>query len=126
VAQTDDVLERTIDALRAAGASFALLFGSRSRGEAGEGSDIDVAAWWPGTAPAPWAVDVPDQVDLVVLDRLPLELAGRIALEGTVLFDNDPAARVAWVARTRKIWLDERPRVEAAHHLFLKAVTRGR
>lgn len=51
---------------------------------------------------------MPAGVDLVVLDHIPLELAGRIALEGTVLFDDDPGARVRWVADTRKIWLDER------------------
>lgn len=115
-----------VDALRAAGARFALVFGSRSRGDHHAGSDLDVAAWWPSDPPHSWQVDVPDGVDLVVLHEVPLELAGRIALEGSVLFDDDPPARVRWVAETRKIWLDERPRFEAAHREFLEHAARGR
>jgi hypothetical protein len=43
-----------------------------------------------------------------------------------VLFEDDPAARVRWVAQTRKIWLDERPRFERSHREFLEAVARAR
>lgn len=114
------------DALRRAGARFALVFGSRSRGDHRPGSDLDVGAWWPSNPPHAWDVDVPEGVDLVVLHDLPLELAGRIALEGSVLFEDDPAARVRWVAHHRKIWLDERPRYEAAHREFLERVAHGR
>lgn len=78
-----------VDVLRAAGASFALVFESRAR-------------------------------------RDHRQLAGRIALEGELLFDDDPTARVRWVADTRKIWLDERPRYERAHREFLEAAARGR
>jgi hypothetical protein len=77
-------------------------------------------------APAPWTVDLPGGVDLVVLNDAPLELAGRIALEGDVLFDDDPEARVRWVAHTRKVWLDERYRFEAAHRDFLASAAHGR
>lgn len=113
--------------LRAAGARFAFVFGSVARGVARPGSDVDVAAWWPAESPEPWSVDLADGIDLVVLDdRLPLELAGRIALEGEVLFDDDPTEQVRWTATTRKIWLDERPRFEAAHRTYLEAAARGR
>jgi uncharacterized protein len=118
--------EEVIARLRAAGASFALVFGSRARGDARPDSDLDVAAWWAGDPPRPWDVDLPEGVDLVVLPGAPLELAGRIALEGTVLFDDDPPARVGWVATTRKVWLDERYRFAAAHRDFLEAAARGR
>ena len=83
-------------------------------------SDLDIGAWWPSVAPAAWDVVVPGGVVLVVLSAAPLELASRIALEGVVLFDDDPAARVHWVADTRKIWLDERPRFERAHRDFIE------
>ena len=116
----------TISVLRQAGACFALVFGSRARGDQGPGSDLDVAAFWPGDAPDAWEVAVPTGVDLVVANTASLELAGRIALDGTVLFDDDPPARVHWVAVTRKIWLDERPRFERAHREFLEAAARGR
>ena len=120
------LLDAVTAVLREAGASFALVFGSRARGDARPDSDLDVAAWWPGESPAPWKVALPDGVDLVVLGGAPLELAGRIALDGQILFDDDPPARVRWVANTRKIWLDERPRFERAHREFLEAAARGR
>jgi predicted nucleotidyltransferase len=118
--------EQVVEVLRRAGARFALVFGSRARGDHRPDSDLDVAAWWPGDPPLPWEVDLPDGVDLVVLPGAPLALAGRIALEGVVLFEDDPVARVRWVAGTRKVWLDERARVEGADRAFVEAVTRGR
>jgi uncharacterized protein len=122
----EQVEQDVIVALRHAGASFALVFGSRARGDHRARSDHDVAAWWPDDPPAAWEVRVPTGVDLVVLNGAPLELAGRIALEGRLLFDDDPPSRVRWVADTRKIWLDERPRFERAHREFLEAAARGR
>ena len=118
--------ERVTGVLRSAGARFALVFGSVARGEAHRRSDLDVAAWWPSDPPNSWEVALPAGVDLVILHHLSLELAGRIALDGVVLFDDDPAARVRWVAETRKIWLDERPRFERAQREFLEAAARGR
>ena len=88
-------------------------------------SDLDVAAWRPGDPPDSWNVGVAAGVDLVVLNDAPLELAGRVALEGEMLFDDDQVALVRWTATTRKIRLDERPRFEAAHRLFLESVARG-
>ena len=69
---------------------------------------------------------MPSGVDLTVLDTAPLELAGRIATEGVLLFSDDEPARVRWQASTRKIWADERPRFDRAHREFLAAVARGR
>ena len=124
--QADEQRDAVIAALRGAGARFALVFGSRARCDAHAGSDVDVAGWWDETPPPPWDVAVPDGVDLLVLNGAPLELAGRVALEGKLLFDDDPQARVRWVADTRKVWLDERPRFERAHRDYLEAVASGR
>jgi hypothetical protein len=121
----DSARHQLITALRASGAAFAFVFGSRARGDAVASSDLDVAAWWPKDPPDNWSVGVPDGVDLVVLNSAPLELAGRVALEGEILFDDDPGAQVRWTATTRKIWLDERPRFEAAHRLYLESAARG-
>ncbi|MDQ1248093.1 MAG: uncharacterized protein QG597_2465 [Actinomycetota bacterium] len=108
------------------GASFGFVFGSRATGgRPRTDSDLDVAAFWLGPAPASWDVLLPDGVDLLVLNDAPLEIAGTIALHGELLFETDPAARVRWVATTRKIWLDEKPRFEHAHREFLEAL-RGR
>lgn len=119
-------IDTIVQRLRAAGASFAFVFGSRARGDHRDGSDLDIAAWWSHDPPRSWDVELPDRVQLVVLSGVPLELAGRIALEGRLLFDDDPPARVRWTADTRKIWLDERPRFERAHREFFEAAARGR
>lgn len=115
-----------MSALREAGAQFALLHGSRAAGTARPDSDVDVAAWWGGTALASFEVLLPAGVDLLVLDTAPLEIAGRIALHGVLLFDDDPPARVHWTATTRKIYLDELPRLERSRREFLESVRRGR
>lgn len=121
-ARPDDVV-RT---LRAAGASFAFLHGSQVSGAASADSDVDVAAWWPREAPAGWEVDLPVGVDLVVLNGAPLWLAGRVALHGRLLFDDDPVARVRWQADTRLMYLDEMPLRRQTVEEYLEAVTRGR
>jgi predicted nucleotidyltransferase len=122
----DALRAEAIDALRAAGARFAFLHGSRVAGMYRPDSDVDVAAWWVGEAPPAFEVDVPVGVDLLVLNDAPLELAGRIALDGTILFDDDPPARVRWVATTRKIYADEQPRLRRSHREFVESVRRGR
>lgn len=120
------LLDEVVAALREAGASFALLHGSRARGTARPDSDVDVGAWWSDRAPASFQVLLPPGVDLLVLNGAPLELAGRVALEGRVLFDDDPPARVRWVATTRKIYADELPRLLRGHREFAEGVLRGR
>ncbi|CAN5138415.1 hypothetical protein BH24ACT1_BH24ACT1_01240 [soil metagenome] len=115
-----------IEALRRSGARFAFVHGSRARETARPDSDLDIAAWWGHEAPAPWEVSLPARVDLLVLDGAPLELAGRIALWGRLLFDDDPPARVAWQAQTRLIYLDEQPRQAELSRIFRKARLSGR
>lgn len=101
-----------VDALRAAGATFAFVHGSRAHGAPRRpAADLDVGAWWDDAAPEPWDVSLPPHIDLVVLNSAPLWLAGRIALDGRLLFDDDPPARVAWQADTRLRYLDEIPAV---------------
>lgn len=114
-------LDELTSALRDAGARFAYVFGSRARGTATESSDLDLAAFFGRDDVDPLSVrgiDF-DSVDLVVLDRAPLELAGRAAMHGRLLFETDPAERVAWEALTRKIFLDELPRMEQARKDFV-------
>lgn len=106
----DDVdLDALRAALREAGAGFAFLHGSRVWGSARPDSDLDVAAWFPPEARW-WTAEVPFGVDLSSLAALPLAVAGRIALHGVLFLDDDPVARVRWVATTRARYLDEAPR----------------
>jgi uncharacterized protein len=121
-----ELRRETVAALRDAGARFALVHGSRAAGTARPDSDVDVAAWWGRSGPASFEVALPPGVDLLVLDTAPLEVAGRIALHGVELFDDDAPARVRWVATTRKIYLDELPRLERSRREFLESVRRCR
>ena len=118
-------LDALVSVLRAAGAVFAYVHGSRAEGPQRPDSDLDVGAHFGGRSPQPWEVPLPAGVDLVVLDRAPLYLAGRIALRGLLLFDDDPAARVAWEADTRVQYLDELPYIRAAAQEYLAALARG-
>lgn len=108
-------------ALRASGATFAFVFGSAADGRASSRSDLDVAAWWPGSPPAPWEVAVPDETDLLVLNEAPLELAGRVALGGRLLYDDDPPARVQWQSLIRRMYLDEEDRQRRLDDVFLRS-----
>jgi hypothetical protein len=102
------------------------MHGSRVAGTARTGSDLDVAAWWPGSPPAAWDVELPPRVDLLVLNQAPLELAGRVALHGALLFDDDPPERVRWQAQTRLVYLDEEDRQRGLDRLFFEERARGR
>lgn len=132
--QALDRLEALVATLREAGAAFAYLFGSRAEDGARPESDVDVAAWFGdrgfgdrGFDELALAGRLPAGTDLLVLDRAPLELAGRVAMRGHLLYDDDPPARVAWEATTRKLWLDDRPRLERSRRVFrAAAAARGR
>ncbi len=53
------------------------------RGDHRNDSDIDSGARWEHDVPEVWDVTVPDGVGVVALNTAPLELAGRIALDGS-------------------------------------------
>lgn len=118
-------LDRIVSVLRGAGARFGFVHGSRVGGPARLGSDLDVAAWFGRQDVRSWTLDLPDSVDLAVLDRLPLAVAGRIALHGVLLFDDDPPARVRWQADTRLRYLDETWLRQAVTADFLRARVDG-
>lgn len=115
---TDD-LRRT---LRAHGVVFALVFGSRAAGTPRTGSDVDLAVWSKG------AIDVwrlrgalPDTVDLLDLMAASEGLAGRVAMTGQVVLDDDPRERIRWQAQTRKRYLDETSRRRRFQADFVRA-----
>lgn len=113
--------EHVVESLRSAGALFAFVFGSHARGDARPDSDLDVAAFFGGAIPASFEVLTPSGTDLLVLNTAPLELAGRVALEGELLFDDSPTERITWLATTRKIYADEQPRLNRAHREYAEA-----
>jgi uncharacterized protein len=118
----DDELAALATLLREAGGRFAFLHGSRVTGGSRPHSDVDVAVWFGGPSDDLALLGrLPAGVDLLVLDDAPLELAGRVAMHGKVLFERDPAERIEWQATTRKIYLDEQPRIERARADFAAA-----
>jgi len=119
-------IAESIAVLRRAGARFAYLHGSRAAGRHRPESDIDIAAYFGNQPPQAFEILLPPRVDLLVLDRAPLELAGRVAVGGKLLYDDDPVARVRWEATTRKIYFDELPRIMRSHREFAAGVTRRR
>ena len=121
----EGAIEEAASILRARGAVFAFLHGSQAVGTATAASDVDVAAFFCEPAPASFEVDLPADVDLLVLNSAPLELRGRVALDGVLILDEDPVARVHWVAQTRKVYSDEKYRIDRSHAEFLEAVRGG-
>lgn len=120
-------LDEVVAALRAAGARFAFLFGSRTGGSTPvrPDSDVDVAAWFGRPVDPSRVRGLPPGVDLLILDTAPLELRGRVAQDGVLVLDDDPAARVGWVATTRRVYLDELPRIARARRDFVAGLRRG-
>ena len=117
------VTAEAIAVLRQAGARFAYLHGSRATGHHRANSDVDIAAYFGRRPPNSFDVLLPPGVDLLILDGAPLELAGRVAVAGRLLFEDDQVARVRWEALTRKIYFDEQPRIARSHREFAAAVT---
>lgn len=108
--------------LRDRGVVFALVFGSYASGSEHDGSDVDLAGW----AEEPiddWALrgSLPDVVDFLDLTRAPEGLAGRVAMTGVVILDDDPSRRIRWQADTRKRFLDESFRRDRFRQDFVRA-----
>ena len=108
--------------LRAHGVVFALVFGSRAAGTAREGSDVDLAVWADRDLDE-WRLrgELPEIVDLLDLRRAPEGLAGRVAMTGTLVLDDNPPVRIRWQAETRKRYLDEAFRREQFRRDFVRA-----
>ena len=122
--ELEAVTAEAISVLRQAGARFAYLHGSRATGRSRANSDIDIAAYFGGRPPNSFDVLLPPGVDLLILNDAPLELAGRVAVGGRLLFEDDQVARVRWEALTRKIYFDEQPRIARSHREFAAATAR--
>lgn len=114
------IIDCAVEQLRACGAEFAYLHGSRASGSARADSDFDVAAYFAGPVPASFEIDVPSAIDLLILNAAPLEIAGRIALDGQLLFDDSPVDRVRWESQTREVYSDEKYRIDRSHLEFLE------
>lgn len=102
------------------GVVAAYLFGSEARGQAGADSDVDVAVLLeaePDPTLDGLRLDLRDAleeklrrpVDLVVLNRVPVDLVHRVLRDGRLVLDADPSVRVEFEVRARNEYFDLLP-----------------
>lgn len=93
----------------------AYLFGSTARGEARDDSDVDLALLFGDEAPSTWqALDLEGKLEkavgrplqLIVLDRAPVDLVHRVLRDGRILVENDSSNRIAFEVRARAEYFD--------------------
>lgn len=94
------------------------LFGSRAEERAGPGSDYDLAIFFSQEPPARERHALAyrigrlleaDRVDLVVLNRAPIELRYSVIATGYSLYEASPLARVEFEAQTLSRYFDYLP-----------------
>lgn len=118
---------QTFFAAKPDGIVCAYLYGSQARNEAHPGSDVDVAVLFRQTPPATLeglgfdlkgalerALSLP--VDLVVLNRAPLDLVHRVLRDGVLVVEHDRPARVRFEVRRRNEYLDLLPYLHEYRH----------
>lgn len=117
-----DLLQRLRELLNKPGNDIACawLFGSQSRGDARADSDVDVAVLYVNDPPetldgagfqlaAELERALHREVDLVVLNRAPVDLVHRVLRDGVLLFEADHSARVRFEVKARNEYFDLLP-----------------
>jgi uncharacterized protein len=98
----------------------AYIFGSFGRGTEAAHSDVDLGIWLREDPPRTLeglCLDLADRlqavisrrVDLVVLNRAPLDLIHRVLRDGVLIFESDRSMRIACEVRARREYLDMLP-----------------
>lgn len=114
----------------------AWLFGSRARGTARAQSDLDLAVLFSQDPPRTLAglhLDLADRltgalgvpVDLVILNRAPVDLAYRVLRDGVLVGDWDRAKRIRFEVRLRNEYFDLFPHLRLYRRGGSRAVTDG-
>jgi predicted nucleotidyltransferase len=104
----------------AEGIAAAWLFGSVARGTARAGSDVDVGVLFREDPPRTlegYRFDLEAElerllripVQLVVMNRAPVDLTRRILRDGRLLVNQDPSRRIQFEVRTRNEYWDLEP-----------------
>jgi len=96
------------------------VYGSVARGEARGASDIDVAVLY-AQEPRPTLEGLGLElgytlerllgrpVDLVILNRAPLDLIHRVLRDGVLVYDSDPSSRIRFEVQARNAYFDLLP-----------------
>jgi len=98
----------------------AYLFGSRARGMARKDSDVDIAVLYTQNPPRSLeglGLDLSDRlqeelglpVQVVILNRAPVDLVHRVLRDGILLMNRDPSHRVRFEVRARNEYFDLLP-----------------
>jgi predicted nucleotidyltransferase len=102
------------------GAVAVYLFGSVARGEARDGSDVDLGILF-DSAPPPRLDSPPLQIEgqlerelrspvqVVTLNRAPADLVHRVLRDGRLVLDRDRSARIRFEVRARNEYFDLEP-----------------
>jgi predicted nucleotidyltransferase len=96
------------------------LFGSRARHSERASSDVDVAVLLSHDPPRTLeglgldlAADLEHHlgkpVDLIIMNRAPVDLVHRILRDGRLIVERDRSARIRFVVRARNAWFDLKP-----------------
>jgi hypothetical protein len=115
----DDRLRESLQATPA-NVVAAYLFGSRSRGEAGPRSDVDIGVLLNGVPEPtlagrllPLEGEIERQlglaVQIVILNDAPGDLVHRVLRDGRVLLDRDRSARLRFEVKARNEYFDMQP-----------------
>lgn len=110
-------------ATRPEGLACAYLFGSHARGEAGRGSDIDLAVLFDEDPPrtleglhlelADHLSDVLRRpVDLVILNHAPVDLIHRVLRDGVLVLERDRSTRIRFEVQARNRYFDLLPHLQ--------------
>jgi predicted nucleotidyltransferase len=102
------------------GTAAVYLFGSMARGSPREGSDVDVAVLFEHDPPRTLdglstnlaeALEccVGRPVDLVVLNRAPVDLVHRVLADGLLVSQHSPSARIRFEVHVRNEYFDLEP-----------------
>lgn len=127
------VQDDLLDQLRAAvagdsGLQLVVIFGSRARGSANAGSDLDVA--YKGSADELELMErlgrvAHCDVDLVHLDRADVILKNRIAREGVAIYELAPGTFSRFAANAALEYLDLEPLLLESRRRYLRRVAGG-
>jgi predicted nucleotidyltransferase len=102
------------------GVVAAYLFGSVARGTRRPGSDVDIAVLYPADPPVSLAglpLDLEAElerllgapVQVVILNRAPVDLIHRVLRDGALLVDRDRSARIRFEVKARNEFFDLQP-----------------